>query len=208
MKKLSLAISVICLALTLQSCPSHRNDPQNVMNTRFGCAYILSVNDTVQAKFSDVKEYPHTDILYPSIYPKQVTWYPEQDDSIQHSANIHELRVKKLTDNGEVIIIESSRFYINDEYWALDSFTDPADTIREVIDALGQKQTIVLHKKPAPYNLNDVIEQLELNYPQYVHRFSDLKTHNFSNWEVTMHENLYPRIYLKEPVGGIKKSVL
>lgn len=198
MKKILFAISIITIGLTFQSCPSHRNEPQNVMNSRHGCAYILSVNDTVQAKFSDVKEYPHTDILYPSTYPQQVTWYPEQDDSIQHSANIHELRLKKLTDNGEAIVIESSQIYINDEVWSLSSFTDPADTIREIIDALGQKQTIVLHKKPAPYNLDDVIEQLELNYPEYIHRFSDTETHHFNNWQVTMDKNLIPKIYLKD----------
>lgn len=196
MKKSLYAISIIFSAITLQSCPGSINQPQNVYNSRHGEAYILTLNDTLQIKYSDAKENQHISLLYPSDYLQQVSWFPEQEDSVKHAVDIHELHVRKETDNGEVVVIEGYNIFINDEPWNYNAFTDPADTIQEVINALGQVETIIIKKRPAPYKLEDVIEQLELNYPDYVHRFSDMETHHFNNWEVTMDKSKWPKIYL------------
>lgn len=196
MKKQLSFLPIIILALTMQGCPSSINEPQNHYESRTGEAYILSTKDTVKVKHYDSKEYPHTDTLYPLDYLQHVIWYAEPHDSIEHSVETHELHVQKLTTHAEIIVIEGSPLYINDELWSLDSFTDPSDTIDILVNAFGEQQQIVRHKRPAPYELVDVIEQLELHYPNLVHHVNDTEKHNFSNYQVSMVKSLYPKIYI------------
>lgn len=95
-------------------------------------------------------------------------------------------------------MIESPRIYINDELVSLSSFTDPADTILDVVNVFGQVETIVIKKQQVPYKLADVISKLEKSYPNLIHRINDSDTHNFSNYQVSITNSLFPIIYINE----------
>lgn len=73
MKQILYAISIICFALTMQSCPGPQNPPQTVMNTKIGEVYIISALDTTEIRYSDAKYNMHKRILYPNAYLQQAT---------------------------------------------------------------------------------------------------------------------------------------
>ena len=196
MNKQLLFLPIIILALTMQGCPSSINEPQDHYESSTACAYILSPKDTIKVRSYDSKENPKENTLYPSDYLQQTTWYSGARDGVKHSVEKHELHVKKLTSNAEVVVIEGMKLYINDELWGFTSFIDPSDTIQEWVNAFGEKQQIVVHIQPAPYELADVIEQLELHYPSLVHRLNDTEEHNFNNYQATLDVSSFPKIYI------------
>jgi hypothetical protein len=196
MKKVLFYICLISFVFTFQGCPDVGPNQEHY-DPQWGAVAILSPQDSVYVRYYDSAELPHEMVLSPSSYLQQAVWYAEYDKDVLHSEEIHELHVRKLTNNDESIVIEGDRIYINDTLWGYESFYDPADSI--VIDwdwgSLSYDTTIV-HYEQCPYELSDVIEQLSLHYPDLVHRLNDTVEHNFSNHQIIRDRKNWPRIYL------------
>lgn len=190
MKKVLFIISIVCVALTMQSCPGSIGgyEPHGDYNVKVGVASILTSQDTI-----DVKDNIELRTLYPSNYLQPCLWFPERNSF----TGVHELHVQKLSNNGESIVIEGDGIYINDELVPFSCFTDPSDTIFQIVNAFGKTETIVIKKCQVPYELTDVINQLEINYPHLVHHINDMEDHHFNSYRINKDE-LFPRIYIDE----------
>ena len=200
MKKVLFYVCLIGIVFTFQGCPLIGPGPmQDRYDPVIGCAYIYSPKDSVYVRYYDIAECPYDKTFSPSDYFYQQEWYPEQEADVLHSGEKHELHVRKLTNNGESIVIEGRGIYINDECWYYDSMMDPADSIRVFwnLDSL-RYDTVIFHRQyVCPYKVVDVIEQLSLHYPDLVHRLNDTIEHNFNNHLLnTSNHTTYPRIYL------------
>lgn len=178
MKKLFEILSLICIAAILQGCPTTST------NTKWGVAYVLTASDTAEVYYSNVAGGRMSRDLFPSAYLQQIIWYPEQHNSVKHSEEKHELHLRKMTNNSEAVVIEAEAIYINDVLYDLSGYYDPADSVQMGIDALGQTYTIITHKPTQPpYDLADVIDELEKTYPDVVHRVNDTEWHNYKNYK-------------------------
>ena len=198
MKKVLFYLCLVGIVFILQGCPLIGPGPmQDRYDPQLGMAFILSLKDSVYTRFYDAAELPHDTTFPPSIYLNGVTWYAEYSDEIPHSAEKHELHIRKLTNNEECIVIEGDAVYINDTLWSLQTFNDPADSIRIYWnwDSFSY-DTVIVHNKQCPYELSDVIEQLSMHYPNLVHRLNDTVEHNFSNHQIVGDRKNWPRIYL------------
>ena len=217
MKKSIYYICLIAAILCLQGCPYiGPNDPENPKgqtegmgnnqtcnNTIFGQAYLLSPSDSVSTRYY-LEAYSQNYTISPSNYLQEMIWtavasdYDSPVTSQPYDAEKNQLHIKKLTNYSEAIVLECGVIYINDERWPLSNFRDPSDTIIIEKNALGKQDTIRQHFKIPPYDLQKVIEQLELNYPELVHRINDTTTHHFKNYEVSRNPSLFPKIYLQK----------
>lgn len=110
MKKLFEILSLFFVAAILQGCPTTKT------NTRWGVAYVLTASDTAEVYYSNVAGDRMSCDLFPSAYLQQVLWYPEQDNSIEHSEEKHELHLRKMSNNSESVVIEAEAVYINDVF--------------------------------------------------------------------------------------------
>lgn len=177
MKKIVFYVSLACvLALTLQSCPIAQSPTD-------AHTFIVSPEDSVEYRYyhNNDKKSPTSKTLAPSIYPQGMIWIADVWNKQYKQDEYHELHVRKLTNNAEAIVIEGSEVFINDSLCQYEDFKDPADT---------------LYGPALPYALEDVIEQLELHYPNLVHRINDTEEHHFSNYKVSVDRSLMPRITL------------
>ena len=194
MQKKIFYLCLVGIAFVFQGCPGSINQPQTSVDRTTGFTFVLSPQDSIKVRYYDFVEQPHTKIFAPSNYLNIVTWAPEQRKwdpdkgtiHTPHDEEKHELHLRKLTNYEETIVIEGCGVFINDTYWDYASFRDPADTIRLFWNFETHKQdTVIIPIKPCPYKLEDIIEQLELHYPDIVHRLNDTIEHNFSNYLVS-----------------------
>lgn len=189
MKKYTLYVGLIMITLAMQSCPISQN------NDKVGCAFLISPQDIVDVRSYDLLEDVEYHTYYACDYPQQMSWTPEQSEKTPHSVELHELHIRKRTNKSESIVIEGYGLYINDEYWTYLNFSDIPDRTREIIDPYtGEVQTLDIHFERSPYDLEDVIKELDKNYPELVHRINDTEEHSFKHYEVSHYRNAIPRI--------------
>lgn len=196
MKKTVYLIFLVCLAFVMKSCFGVKNPPQ-IHQPPLSCwAYILSPQDTVKVNYYGVEKKKRFDVIYPSPYPQEFVWlpFPDQEGYPTETTDIQAFKVQKLSNNSEIVVIECVSFYINDELYSFQSYFDPADSI-SILDFNGKPDTVIMHRKYSPYDLKEVIDEIERQYPDYVHRITDSDIHKLNNWEAFLSENI-PRIYL------------
>lgn len=206
MKKSIYYICLIAAILCLQGCPYvEPNDPENPKEQTGGmggmqdyyidptvCMYILSPMDTI-CTYRYFREGIRIDSFPSSNYVVQHCWLEPIGE--KHDEKLHELHFKKNTNYDDAIVIECPALYINDEFWSFQSYEDPADSLIIHQTELGADTTI-RHRKAPIYDLQAVINELELNYPQYIHRISDTLMHHLRNNGVSGYGAVFPKIYL------------
>ncbi|MBR1809963.1 MAG: hypothetical protein IJ776_11360 [Paludibacteraceae bacterium] len=197
MKKLMRNIFVLLvLSACLYACDRVIMSPiQTNYGVKRGDAFVYSQKDTIITRSYDPQNGRKKELCFPpDDFFFMVPWYPEQDETIKHNEEKHELHLRKISNNGVAYVIEGSSLYINDTLISYASWCNPKEDTVIVSGMFGRKDTVITKiDNPAPYPLMQVIDTLIEYYPQYVTILTDTLEHSFKNVEATDERN-FPHI--------------
>lgn len=160
-QKTALFLCLVALALTFQGCPG-KNPPQDT--TRFG--YIYAPKDSTVVRFYWSKDngiYEDFEYICPPNSPEvysQVAWFcPEKYHEITYDEELHNLHVRRLSEEGPCYVLLSRGVKINGTFYGWANFYTPA------IENIVNGDTIYRH---VPVPIEQVIDTLQRQEPQRV----------------------------------------
>lgn len=152
------ALSLILVALTLQSCPQCV-----VQAPKMGVLYVYSPADEVSYQYYHSPSLHEGTFFANDILLRQIIWNPFLPEGEEYPVHLQKKSNKQLS-----YVLWGDQIYINDSLVGLGSYTYPVDTMQP----------------PHLCPITTIIDSLTAKYPNWIYILDDTCEHSLNQWEL------------------------